>query len=314
MKRSVNIKKDNQVGVGVKVSVIILNWNRKEDVSLTLTKLSNQTAKPFEIIVVDNASTDGSIKHITKHFPKVKIVKLLKNIGLAGFNLGMESALGDYFLLLASDSIPNDDLIAKHLTKFKNNPSLGVSCPSTFELQTKKYLAPNRAKEGNNKLGYTVTYFDGNGICLRREVFKKTGGYANDYFICLEELEWAVRILSMGFEIKCFTDAVVYNSKALVGGEARKRYGYYYARNWIWFYIQYLPLTEIPSFLSLHAQSFFVKTNKKAGTMTKLDILKGIFSGFVGSVKYIRQRKVLSPDIIDRLKLDLFPNSKHLYT
>lgn len=295
-----------------KVSVIILNWNRKEDVVKTIDHLENQTVKAYEIIVVDNASTDGSSKYLKKLFPKVRILTLNKNRALAGFNYGMKVARGDFFIHLASDSMPKNNLIEKHLEKFAKNPNLSVSCPVTFVYKTNEYLGPNRSLVGDNIHGYDLTYFDGNGICLKRQVFSKTQGYSPEYFICLEELEWAVRILSNGFTIKCFTDVINYNTKSQSGSQ-RKSYGYYYARNWIWFYAKYLPIIEIPKFVKLHTNSFFVKTDKKDGSMTKQDIIKGVFAGIMGLPKFISERKILSSEIIESVKLDLFPNTKHLY-
>ena len=294
------------------VSVIILNWNRKEDVSETLIRLKNQTYKNFEVIVVDNASTDGSLSHFRRNFPETKIVGLDKNYGLYGWNFGMRSAMGEYLLLLASDSRIKNDLIKKHVEKLNRNKAIGVSCPATYELKTRRYLGPNRAKKGNDIKGYRVTYFDGNGICLKREVFEKTGGYDEDYFICLEELEWAVRILKEGFDIACFTDCVVYHKKSKKGGDYRKRMGFYYCRNWIWFYLKYLPLRQIPAFLLLHIKSFFIKTNAK-GTMRKTDCLRGLLASINKAPKYLKKREPLSETTLERVKLDLFPNPGHLY-
>jgi GT2 family glycosyltransferase len=295
-----------------KVSVIILNWNRKKDVSKTISFVKRQTVKPMEIIVVDNASIDGSVEYIHKIHKNVHILSLPKNIALAGFNEGMKIAKGNYFLLLASDAIPKSNVIEKHLSKFRNLPKLGVSSASTFEYKTGKYIGGNRAVSGDNKSGFSVTYFDGNGICLKRGVFQKTGGYDPKYFICLEELEWAVRILTAGFDIKCFTDIVVYNSRSGVGNQ-RSKYGYFYARNWVWFYVKYLPVREIFGFLRLHMNSYKVKTGSK-GTMNKIDVFKGVFVGIVTSINMLVNRRVLGKQVVDRLKLDLFPNKSHLYT
>lgn len=294
------------------VSVIILNWNRKDDVSETLRRLQSQTFKNFETIVVDNASIDGSVNYIRENYPEVRIVALKKNYALAGFNFGMQKANGELFIHFASDAIPRKDVIEKHVEKLKANLDLGVSCPSTYEWESKKYQGPNRALEGDDILGYRVTYFDGNGICLRREVFEKVGGYSQDYFICLEELEWAVRMLESGFDIRCFTDIVVYNKKSEKGGSQRNRYGFFYCRNWVWFYLNYLPFSRIPAFLLLHVKSFFIKTTAK-GTMRKTDCLRGLLSSITKAPKYLRKRQPLSETTLERVKLDLFPNKHHLY-
>ena len=123
------------------VSVIILNWNRKEDVSETLERLQAQSFKNFETIVVDNASKDGSIAYLRKNFPEIKVFGLKKNYALFGFNFAMKKARGKYFLHLASDAMLANDVIEKHIEKLKTNPSLGVSCATTYEWGTKKYLA-----------------------------------------------------------------------------------------------------------------------------------------------------------------------------
>lgn len=294
------------------VSVIILNWNRRQDVLELLEQLKTQTYTQIEILVVDNDSRDGSTSAIRKTFPKVRLVGLPTNIALAGFSKGMEVARGDYFVLLASDTMVTDNLIEKHVEKLLNNPGLGISCASTFDWETKHYLTPNRAKSGNNKTGYRVTYFDGNGVGVRREVFEAVGGYRADYFICLEELEWAVRVLQAGYEIGCFTDVVVYHKKSEAGGEYRSRLGYYYCRNWMWFYAEYLPIREWGSFLWLHLGSAVKKTGE-GGVMRWRDCVRGVLAGLGGMVRMWRRRRVLPPEIVKRVKLDLFPNADHLY-
>jgi GT2 family glycosyltransferase len=294
------------------VSVIILNWNRKKDTSELIGALRKQTYKNFEVIVVDNASEDGSVEHIRRHYPDVRVVEAEVNFALYGFNLGMKEARGKYFLHLASDTIPDERLIEKQVEKLDGSSDLGVSCASTYDWGTKRYLGPNRAIHGDNKRGYKVTYFDGNGICLRREVFEKVGGYSREYFICLEELEWAVRILQAGFEIACFTDVTIYHKKSEVGGEYRTKLGFYYCRNWIWFYLKYLPWKVIPSFLRLHFSSFRRYTGE-IGTMGSGDCFRGIVASLRLLPKFLKEREPVSWEILERVKADLFPNKRHLY-
>lgn len=294
------------------VSAIILNWNRKKDTAEAIKSIQKQTYKKIEIIVVDNFSTDGSIEYLKNKFKNIRIIENDKNYGLSGWNYGMKAAKGKYLFLLASDGLIEKKAISKHVSKLNNNKKLGVSCSSTYVWPTKTYLAPNRAIDGNNKTGYMVTYFDGNGICLRREVFKKTGGYTKDYFICLEELEWAVRILKSGYDIRCFTDIIVYNKKSKIAGNYRNKQGYWYTKNWLNFYFTYLPIKSMFDFLRLHIKSFFIKTGRK-GRMTKADCIRGIIEGTILIPKFILNRNVLDINIINRIKLDLFPNDKHLY-
>lgn len=64
------------------VSVVIVNWNRKKDVLDLLRTLKRQNYPAFEIIVVDNASTDGSVEAISENFPDVNVIQLHRNFGL----------------------------------------------------------------------------------------------------------------------------------------------------------------------------------------------------------------------------------------
>ena len=82
------------------VTVNILSFNRKDELRNTLTKVYEQDYKNIEVIVVDNASSDGSPEMVKNEFPKVQLIQLEKNIGIAGWNEGFEIAKGEYVLVL----------------------------------------------------------------------------------------------------------------------------------------------------------------------------------------------------------------------
>ena len=76
-----------------KVSIIIVNWNGKEYLSDCLTSVFNQTYQNYEVILVDNGSTDGSVEFVRENYPNIKIIKLDKNYGfIKGNNIGMREA------------------------------------------------------------------------------------------------------------------------------------------------------------------------------------------------------------------------------
>lgn len=101
--------------------------------------------------------------------------------------------------------------------------------------------------------------------------------------------------------------------KTKQGGEYRAKQGYWYCRNWILFYTRFLPLSEMPNFLFLHLKSFFRNT-KGSGSMDKTDCLFGIFHGLFLTPKYIWLRNSVNINTLERIKLDLFPNSGSIYT
>ena len=92
------------------VTVNILSYNRKDELRNTLTKVYEQDYKNIEVIVVDNASNDGSSEMVIKEFPNAQLIQLEKNIGIAGWNEGFKVAKGEYILVLDDDSYPPQEV------------------------------------------------------------------------------------------------------------------------------------------------------------------------------------------------------------
>ena len=89
----------------MKVSVIIPSWNGKELLAVSLRSLAKQTFKDFEVIVVDNGSTDETVSFTKNQFPKIKVVQLAKNYGFAkAVNEGIKQSRSKYLFLLNNDT------------------------------------------------------------------------------------------------------------------------------------------------------------------------------------------------------------------
>lgn len=304
--------------MAMRASVVILNWNRRKETAQLLMQLQNQTIKDFEIIVVDNGSTDNSVPYLKHTFPNISIITNRINEGIAAKNQGIMQAKGHFIIIMDNDIIINQDCIKSFINKLEKNKDLGIACASVYHWKTKDYLGPNRSLRGDNRLGYTVSFFNGSAIAVRREVFKKTQGFSRDYYICLEELELAARVLECGFDIRCFTDIIVYNKKSNESGSYRMKQGYWYSRNWILFYIRFLPLQVIPAFALLHLKSVINKSRNvdigQRGDFTFPQMFKGLVDGLLLLPKYILIRKPISSATLQRIKADLFPNKDSLYT
>ena len=123
----------------MKVALITVNYNGKEDTLELLESLTKLRTPNSELrtIVVDNASSDGSVAAIHKAFPEVDILQTGKNLGFAGgYNKGLEYARvwgADYFLLINNDClIKEENLITELLRTLKANPKAGLVSPKIY--------------------------------------------------------------------------------------------------------------------------------------------------------------------------------------
>lgn len=110
------------------VSIVIPNWNGEEKLKKNLPKVL-KTKGVLEIIVVDDASTDGSVELIDRQFPEIKLIKRPKNGGFSSTaNLGVKNAKGDLVFLLNSDAIPDPDCVTNALNHFKDPQVFSIGC------------------------------------------------------------------------------------------------------------------------------------------------------------------------------------------
>ena len=103
------------------VSIIIINWNGLQHLEKCLPSIFKTTYPEYEVILVDNGSTDDSTKFIRTNFPQIKIVQNNENLGFAeANNIGFENSCGEYIFLLNNDVILRDDSFKTALNYFKD--------------------------------------------------------------------------------------------------------------------------------------------------------------------------------------------------
>jgi GT2 family glycosyltransferase len=217
----------------VDISVIIVNFNTVNLLREYLMSLEKADTKAFymEIIVVDNGSKDGSNDMVREEFPHVILVEQGDNLGFAkANNIGMKQAVGRYVLLLNSDTEVNHDTLAVMIAFMDANPRIGLS--------TCKVLLQDGSMDPASHRGFptpwaSFTYFlglerifphsrfvsqyhqgykdihsihqidspSGAFFFLRRSVIERVGLLDEEYFMYGEDLDFAYRIKSAGFEI-----------------------------------------------------------------------------------------------------------------
>ena len=234
-----------------KLSVIIVSWNTAEITCNCIRSIYEQTYDiSFEIIVVDNASSDNSVQAIKTDFPNVILVENKTNAGFGkANNQGMNLARGKYLLLLNSDTIVLKNALGKVVSFADTNPDAGViGCRvlnSDRTLQNTCYMFPSiinwllftsglyKVFSKNKFFGKEqmswwnrddvreVDVVTGCFMLLPIEVFKQTGGFDERFFMYCEETDWCWRIKQAGWKCLFTPEAEIIH----LGGASAAKYG-----------------------------------------------------------------------------------------
>jgi len=189
------------------VTINILSYNRKDELRITLQKVFEQDYKNIEVVVVDNASTDGAPEMVEQDFPQVKLIRLKKNIGIAGWNEGFKEAKGEYVLVLDDDSYPTTKAIYDGLYRFFRNENLGIVAYNIYNLRTGR-----SETEDFNERPYL---FVGCGALIKRTLINKIGYFNEMYFIYSHELDYSLRCYNKNIDIVFLKKSTVIHNQSM---------------------------------------------------------------------------------------------------
>jgi len=232
------------------LSIIIVNYNVKAFLQNCLLSIKKATEKiDSEIIVVDNASDDGSIELIKKNFEDVILVESPVNLGFSkANNLGLKISQGKYICLINPDTIVEENTFEVMINFMENHPDVGLAgCKilnpdGTFQLACRRsFPTPWVAFTkiiGLSKLfpksklfaKYNLTYLDenqsyevdavsGSFMFLRRDVYEKIGGLDETFFMYGEDLDYCYRVKQAGYKVYYVHSTQIIHFK----GESTKR-------------------------------------------------------------------------------------------
>jgi len=234
-----------------KVSFIIVNYNTRDLLEKCVANLLDGY-KPSEIIVVDNASNDGSADNIKERFEKkIKLIRTENNGITAGYNLGIKKATGDYYIFLGTDAFPTKEAIEKvvNFMEDEKNKNVGIATPKivlrdgSLDMDAHRGLStPWSSLTHFAKLDklfpksklfarYFLTYKDfsmpheidvciSHLMCIRKETMDKLKKWDEDFWVFGEDLDICYRAQQLGYKIMYLSNIEVLHYKG--AGVGRK--------------------------------------------------------------------------------------------
>lgn len=287
-----------------KITVIIPNYNGKHFMEACLSSLEKQTYHAYKILVVDNASSDGSIEFMKKNYPDIELIALDQNYGFSkAVNVGILHSTTPYVLLLNNDTTVDPHFLEEMVTAIRTSPrNFSVSSKmiqmyhpdlidSAGDFYTILGWGFGRGKDHSaqkyNTPDETFTACAGAAI-YRRKVFDKIGLFDENHFAYLEDIDIGYRARIYGYKNKYCPTALVYH---VGSGTSGSKYNSFKvklsARNSVYLNYKNMPLLQLiinilPLFLGYAVKYLFFQ---------KKGFGKDYREGFLEGIKKARQQK-----------------------
>lgn len=209
-------RRDAEGGAALGLSVVVLNFNRKDLVRRVLRSLERQEPAPGEIIAVDNGSQDGSAAVIREEFPRVKLIALQENQGIRGRNIGFAAAKGAVILSLDNDiELIDPGSLRRMVERFDADPrvaalSLKICEPETGSDYTPTHWWHPLPRERFQDREFVTDHFNEAAVAFRSDVLGQAGYYYEELYWGGEEWDLALGIMNLGYEIRYFPEPVLH--------------------------------------------------------------------------------------------------------
>lgn len=251
------------------VTVIIVNWNAGDLLSRCVSDLLCQTTSPKRILLIDNGSSDNSVEQLP-YLSGVEVQRLGQNLGFAGGNnRAFEKCDTEYVALLNPDAFPEPDWLEKLVTAADAHPEVAAfgsrqmvyGEANTIDGLGDVYHASGlvwRRGHGqlmqDTELAPREIFSPCAGAALyRRDVLNKVGGFDEDYFCYVEDVDLGFRIRLAGYRAMYVPDAVVHHIGSATTGGQRSDFSVYHGhRNLVWTFVKNMPGALFWVLLPLH--------------------------------------------------------------
>jgi len=286
------------------VSVIVVNFNGKDFLKILFPSLLKTNYEKFEVILVDNASSDGSIEYIRDNFKdeRITIIRNDKNYGPASArNIGFKKAMGEYIAFLDNDTEVDSEWLMELVKAFENDHKIAVAqCKLLNMVQRNRF---DHAGDYFNSLGFLeerskqcidegqfnkveeILSAKSAAVMIKSPIYKELGMFDETYFIFMEETDFCFRVCLRGYKVIFVPKAIVWHAFHTPLKEFKRYYTPYMTkflgcRNYIMTLLKNLSLGSLFKILPFHILSWlcisvlFLFRGKFTDSIL---ILKGIF-------------------------------------
>ena len=233
------------------VITVILNTNRRADTLAALASLARTTYPRHRVIVLDNASTDGSVEAIRAAYPQATVIELTENRGYAGNNnVGIRAALdqgADWVFVLNEDTIVDPNCLRALVDIGESAPDIGIVGPMVYHMDepeviqsaggvlgpdwSSRHLGQNEPDRGQYPAPHAVDWISGCAILVRRAVIEQVGMLDERFFYYWEETEWCLRARRAGWRIVHVPQARLWHKGVQRDYRPSPTVTYYHTRN-----------------------------------------------------------------------------------
>ncbi len=282
-----------------RVTVIVVNWNRRRYLVQCLNSLRQQSFEKFSTIVVDNGSTDDSVEYVKKRFPEVNLISLEKNLGFAvANNIAFQKTTTEYAALLNNDATAHRLWLENMVNALDSEPEAGCAASKVVFYNDPEII--DRAGDIYTTAG--AAFFRGRGrprnefdqparvfgasaaaTIYRVKWLRQIGFFDEDFFLIYEDVDLSFRLQLSGRPCLYVPEALVYHRGSESIGTDTDISIYYGHRNLEWVYIKNMPLTLILQTAMLHLLYdvlsfvfFLVRGKGRVYMRAKVDALKKV--------------------------------------
>ena len=287
---------------------MLLNYNGWELLDAALPSVTAQRFDDYEVIVVDNGSSDGSIAGLARGWPSVRVVALPENVGVtAALNRMVQAASGEYVALLNNDVELSPDWLGVLAEALDRDPRLASVAGKLLRMDAPEIidragdtLAWSSAchgrgagvrDEGQYDAPAEVFCVGGAAALYRRSVFEEIGGFDEQFFAYLEDVDWGFRARLAGYVSRCEPAAVGLHRGGATLGEINAFSLFYLRRNQAWLVIKNYPasrmLLHLPQLIAFNVLQLAIATRKGHGRL----VLRAYRDALAGLGEVLRKRR-----------------------